>query len=65
MLYNEKQAMREGWLLLSRDDGFYEVQRFDNGPSPFKTDDDALAWVKRQRSLMHREAAALNGQRWR
>lgn len=78
MLYNEKQAMREGWLLSSRDDGFYEIQKYDDMvhwrydhrfqqlEPPFKTDDEALAYVKSvQFSLMHAEAAALHGKRWR
>lgn len=78
LLYDQHEATREGWLLSQRDDGFWEVQKYDNLKGwrydrsfqqhmpPFETDDEALAYVQRQSfSLMHAEAAALHDQPWR
>ncbi len=69
MLYNNEQAQAEGWVLSQRDDGFYEIQRYDDDPgSTFPDDDEALTYVKNRAkdgSLMHAEAAALHGQPWR
>lgn len=75
-LYREKTARHEGWILSLRDDGRYEIQRFDEGSwrydprysqlqPPFRSDDEAQAFVARCAlfSPMHHEALKLNGQR--
>ena len=77
-LYNDAQARHEGWVLSERDDGMYEIQRYDALPGwrydrryqqlepPFKTDDEAESYVRAcSHSPMHVEAARLNGTRWR
>lgn len=74
-LYREEAARHEGWVLSLRDDGRYEIQRFDEGrwrydprysqlEPPFRSDDEAQAFVARraQFSPMHHEALKLNGQ---
>lgn len=58
-------AEAEGWWLSTRDDGFYEIQRFDEDRlARFDNDTDALAWVKRQASggsALHQLALRLDG----
>jgi len=76
--YNEQAAMKEGWLLSSRDDGYWEIQCYDDLPGmrydrqfqqlmpAFESDADAVTYVKYQQfSPMHAEAAMLHGKKWR
>jgi len=74
--YKDHQARYEGWVLSQRDDGLYEIQRYDDAVwrydrnfsqlmPPFKTDEEAEDYVRRQQiSPMHAEAIQLNGTRW-
>lgn len=72
--YDDNMARHEGWVLSERDDGRWEIQRYDELPCwrydrtfsqlepPFKNDDEAEAYVRRQQfSPMHSEAARLHG----
>jgi hypothetical protein len=65
--YDDKQARKEGWVLSERDDGFYEIQRYDSGPRRrFKLDCGALAYVRAKATAgrpMHKAALALHGTR--
>lgn len=75
--YDEQTAMSEGWLLSARDDGRYQIQRYDDctarsdslrgdGLPPFTSDDEAAAYVVDMAmagSMLHVEALAMEGRR--
>lgn len=66
--HEEAVRWREGWGLWARDDGFYEIQRFDADPkSTFETDRQAIRHVRGKAKLgskMHMQAAALHRRAW-
>jgi hypothetical protein len=60
-------AEAEGWWLSERDDGFYEIQRFDEDPQRrFYSDWEAHHHVTQRAnegSRLHVRALALNGKK--
>lgn len=64
-----KQAEREGWWLSQRDDGYLEIQKFDEDTRQrFSSDDAARGFVSTQArdkgSYLHQLALHLDGTRW-
>lgn len=73
--YDEQTARAEGWVLSERDDGRWEIQRYDectarsdsllgDGLPPFEHDGEAMAYVIRMAgagSRLHIEALSLDG----
>lgn len=58
-------AVAEGWdiFLINGDDNLPEIEKHDEGPSPFETDHDAVAHVRRRAkegSPLHIKAMELN-----
>jgi hypothetical protein len=67
---DHRRAVREGWVLSERDDGFYEVQKYDEDPQErFANDDDAYEFVsskaRDEGSYMHQKALHLHDLPWR
>jgi hypothetical protein len=68
--YSEAQAMNEGWLLSSRDDGFWQIQKYDDDDKSRFPDDDTArlnveVWALVGAQPIHVEAVRLHGKRWR
>jgi hypothetical protein len=63
---NPPVEFREGWTVARERTGYWEIQKFDEKRT-FKTDDEALAHVRRcaeAGSLLHKEALAQHGTPW-
>lgn len=57
------QAESEGWWMSQRDDGYWEIQKYDES-NVFETDDMARGYVvarARTGSVMHQLALQLDG----
>jgi hypothetical protein len=64
-----KQAEAEGWWLSRRDDGYFEIQTFDEDERHrFSSDDTARAYVAERAlngSYLHQMAMHFDGTLWR